>query len=85
MKRYEKTNHRELWGNVTKTPEIQVPKYFCMSCKKRLNNRCSFFNRPVIKDYNRCFYHTNYSPVSAAFRIPDNLEEIMREEEKKIA
>lgn len=62
------------------------PKYFCSSCSNLKNgNYCECFHRPVDAGYNRCFNHTNYKPVTVAFKAPENLEEIVRKEEKQIA
>ena len=86
MGKYEKTNHREICGHAHKGAKlIKPPEHYCEDCTKRCLNRCTFFQRPVVKDWNRCFYHSYYSPVAASFRCPDNLEEIMKAEEEKIA
>lgn len=65
--------------------KFPAPKYFCNSCDRCYNKRCSFFDRPIIPDYNRCYYHSKYSPVAIKFKAPDNLEQIIKEEEEKKA
>lgn len=85
MGNYIKSVHREFCGCVKKSEEVKPPIYYCYSCSCFCNNRCNFFNRPVIKDYNKCFHHTFYHPISAVFKTPDNLEEIIKAEEEKIA
>lgn len=53
------------------------PKYFCATCAKLKNgNFCDCFQRRVEADYNRCFNHSNYNPVLAIFKAPENIEEI---------
>lgn len=53
------------------------PKYFCATCAKLKNgNFCDCFQRRVEPDYNRCFNHSNYNPVLAVFKAPENIEEI---------
>ena len=84
-KYYDKSIHRMICGNTKKEEVVKAPKYFCSSCEKRCDNRCTFFHRPVVKDYNRCYYHSFYKPVAVVFKAPDNLEEIMEKEEQKIA
>lgn len=82
---YDNSIHRMVCGNAKKSAEVKTPKHFCQTCDKCDNNRCTFYNRPIVKDYNRCFNHSKYSPITVAFKAPDNLEEIVREEEKQIA
>lgn len=68
----------------TGTPQ---PKYYCATCLKlKNNNYCDCFQRPVEAEYNRCYNHSNYKPVLAVFKAPDNIDEIAAEaEEKKYA
>lgn len=82
---YEISIHRMICGNSRKLAEAKQPKYSCGSCTKCEGNRCTFYNRPIVKDYNRCFSHSQYSSISVEFKAPTNLEEIVREEEKQIA
>ena len=82
---YDNSIHRMVCGNARKTEEVKTPKHLCQSCSKCVENRCTFYNRPIVKDYNRCFNHSHYAPVTVAFKAPDNLEELVREEEKQIA
>lgn len=82
---YDKSIHRMVCGNAKKEKEIKTPDFYCESCSKRCENRCTFYNRPIVKDYNRCFNHSAYAPITVAFKAPDNLEELVREEEKQIA
>lgn len=76
---YDYSMHRYLFGSKRKEAEIKEPKYFCGSCEKCINNRCMVFQRHVIPDYNRCFYHSNYSPHVVLFKPITNLEEIVLE------
>lgn len=68
---------------VSKKQEVQPePKYYCSSCTKCTNSFCSTYNRHVEPDFNKCFNHSNYNPIKAAFKVPDNLLELMKMEEK---
>lgn len=64
--------------------EIPIPKYLCNTCNKCIQNRCQVFKRYVEPSYNKCFYHSNYSPIIAEFKPPVNLKEIMEQEEKEL-
>ena len=68
-----------------KNKEQPLPKYLCKSCTKCEENRCTFYNRPIIKDYNRCFNHSNYHPVASKYVSPVNIEDIALEEENKLS
>ena len=81
---YEKSYHRDIVGIARKKEEVKIPQRFCNSCTKCITNRCNFFSRPV-QFYNRCFYHSFYSPLSISFRSPENLEEIIQREELRHA
>lgn len=60
------------------------PKYYCATCLKlKDGNYCDCFQRPVDKNYHRCFNHSNYNPINAVFKAPDNIEEIALENEMK--
>ena len=66
--------------------EIPQPKHYCSTCTKlKSDNTCDCFKRRVEPNYNRCFFHSYYSPVAVSFKAPANLEEIIQEEEKRIA
>lgn len=81
---YEKSNHRAICGNGKKAEqEVIPPKYHCSSCTKCAKNWCSFFNRHIEKDFNRCFNHSNYSPILASFKPQKNLEELIEKEQEK--
>lgn len=62
---------------VTKLP--QIPKYHCASCKKQCDGWCSFFNRHVVLDYNKCFNHSFYNQLTK-YVEPPRLKEIVMEE-----
>lgn len=67
-----------------KKTEQPQPKYFCATCTKlKDGNYCDCFQRPVDKDYNRCFNHSSYSPIVAVFKAPENIEEIALANEVK--
>lgn len=55
---------------------LPIPKYYCRSCKRCNNKKCSFFNRYVELDYNKCFYHSNYNPTATKYVSPVNIKEI---------
>lgn len=64
--------------------EVPEPKWHCASCLKlKEDNKCDCFNRRVEPNFNRCFYHSHYSPVVASFKAPTNLEEIVKQEEER--
>lgn len=61
------------------------PKYLCATCTKlKEGSFCDCFQRPVDKDYNRCFNHSNYNPIVAVFKAPENIEEVALANEEKI-
>lgn len=82
---YVKSIHRMICGSVKKEEAVKAPDFYCESCSKRCENRCTFYNRYIVKDYNRCFNHSLYAPTTITFKIPDNLEEIIQKEEKQVA
>jgi len=68
---YEKSYHRELFKNAKRADiwDLKPPIFFCETCTNCTDNRCSIFQRYVIEDYNRCFNHSNYTPIKAAFKL----------------
>ena len=66
-----------------KEKEVKTPAYFCTNCTNNTNSFCSFYGRRINGDFNRCFNHSNYSPVSTKYRTPTRLNEIIEIEEKK--
>lgn len=65
--------------------EIPQPKHYCSTCAKLKSDKtCILFERRVEPDYNRCFFHSYYSPIEASFKVSANLEEIIKEEEKRM-
>ena len=64
--------------------DIPTPSYYCRDCNKRCGNRCTFFSRPIDMNFNRCFNHSFYSPIHAAFRATANLEQIVIEQQEKL-
>lgn len=82
---YDKSIHRMICGSVKKEKEIKTPDFYCESCEKRCGNRCTFYNRPIVKDYNRCFNHSNYSPIQAVFKAKEDLEKIIEEEQERLS
>lgn len=69
--------------NNKEASDVPEPKYHCASCLKLKGTTCDCFKRRVEPNYNRCFFHSNYSPVVASFKAPTNLEEIIKEEEER--
>lgn len=62
---------------INATPQ---PKYYCESCTKMTAGCvCQCFNRRVEPKFNRCFFHTSYSPVAQTYRSPENIQEIAYE------
>lgn len=55
---------------------LPIPKYYCNSCKRCNNKRCSFFDRYIEQDYNKCFYHSSYNPIATKYVSPPNIKEI---------
>lgn len=82
--KYEQSFRRMSIGNASKKEDIKTPKYFCKTCTKCVNSRCSVFDRHIEPDYNRCFNHSNYSPNIVPFKAPSNIEEIAKDNEGKI-
>lgn len=67
-----------------KQEQERVPEHYCRTCGNRKDNHCDVFKRHVDIDYNRCFNHTNYPIRQISFKAPENLEEIMENESKRI-
>ena len=65
--------------------EPELPQFKCRSCNNCDGNRCSFFNRKVEPNFNKCFNHTFYNPEAIKFVPTSNFEELVREEEKQVA
>ena len=85
-KTYEPTLHRNARGNgKSKELDVKPPKFHCNSCTKRVENRCTFFNRHIEPDLNKCYYHSNYSPVLASFKVQENLDELVEKEQEKLS
>lgn len=63
--------------------EFKVPKYFCKTCSKCQDKRCQVFKR-YVEENNRCFYHSNYSPIEAEFVPTVSMKDVI-EEMKKIS
>lgn len=55
---------------------LPIPKYYCRSCNRCINKRCSFFDRYVEPDYNKCFNHSDYKPTVTKYVSPVNIKEI---------
>ena len=66
---YQSSNHRQLFGNAKKASyqDVYPPIFYCETCANRCEDYCMLFKRHVLSDFNRCFFHTNYTPVSACF------------------
>lgn len=81
-------NYQELLSHEArvflKKTEKPQPQYYCSSCLKLKDGSfCSCFQRRVEADYNRCYNHSNYDPIVTPFRVPANIDEIVRENEEK--
>ena len=61
--------------------EIAIPSYRCKSCHNCSNNWCSVFNRHVIPDYNKCFYHSLYHTTTSVYTTPDEIRELSKVED----
>ena len=72
-----------IYKHKKKEREVQQPKYYCCDCKKRCENRCTFYDRPIIVNLNRCFNHSYYSPITALFKAKEDLEEVIKEQQHK--
>lgn len=62
--------------------DVKTPNFYCRSCENNCDKHCSFYDRPVDPNYNRCFNHTFYHPIAIRFKAPSNLEEIVQKEEE---
>lgn len=63
---------------------MPIPKYTCASCTKLKDGYfCDCFIRPVDKDNNKCFNHSNYVARVVVFKAPENLDTMVEEQEKK--
>lgn len=60
-----------------------MPEHKCADCTKSKNEKCLCFNRPIDLDYNKCFFHSFYTPYVINFEPPENLEQIMAKEEEE--
>lgn len=79
---YQKSLHSIFCGRARK--EKEIPKYHCSSCTKCIKSYCQYFNRHVIPSFNKCFFHSQYTPITGLFKVTDNLEEIIEKEQEKI-
>jgi len=62
--------------------DVPEPKYYCSSCLKLKDEMtCDCFKRRVEPNYNRCFFHSFYTPQPISFAVVSNLEELMQLEE----
>ena len=61
--------YRKFAGHAKKAniTDILPPTFFCETCNYCENSRCTIYKRPVCPDYNRCTYHTDYTPIRANF------------------
>lgn len=59
----------------------QIPTKYCSNCANCTKGFCGVHARPVDKNYNRCFYHSYYQPNSTVFKVANNLDEIMKQEQ----
>ena len=79
---YEKSTHRMSCDYVSKTENVEEPKFYCATCTKLESGKyCACYKRRVEADYNRCFNHSAYNPALFNFKTPENIEEIIKEEE----
>ena len=68
-----------LFKRCKSSKEVLGAKYFCNCCTKKTDDsRCLCFGRRIEPDYNRCYFHSNYTPIVAQFKVQDNLEQTMR-------
>lgn len=66
--------------------EVKTPAFKCYDCQHCDGTKCDFYNRPVDTRLNRCFNHSNYViPTQTTFKVTDNLEEIIKEEQEKLS
>ena len=66
-----------------KSKESKIPAFYCKSCNSNCNGYCSFYSRKIKENNNKCFNHSNYSPVATKFKAPEHLNEIIEREEKE--
>lgn len=64
--------------------KIPTPDFYCESCSKFQNKRCTFYGRPVKQD-NRCFNHSFYHTVATKYQSPENIAEIAQSREDRVA
>ena len=73
-------------AQVARTERIEqpMPKHNCATCTKcQGGNRCQVFNRHIVDDYNRCFFHSNYRSTLVVYKTPENLVEMVLRNEAK--
>lgn len=63
--------------------EITTPTYKCLSCAKRNENRCEFYQRPIENLYNKCFNHSMYH-TAPIFREHPNLDEFVKKQQENL-
>jgi len=60
------------------------PKYVCATCVKlSADNQCPVFQRPVVPNENRCFYHSTYQPIVVIFRPVRDTDAMIEDGEGK--
>lgn len=60
-----------------------MTRHYCNTCGRCQNNSCSFFQRHVEPDYNRCSMHTDFNKSYAVYKSPskEELEAIIKANE----
>lgn len=61
----------------------QIPTKFCSTCSHCTGDcYCTTHNRRIEKNYNRCFFHSNYQPQQQTFKVNPVLDEIIKQEQE---
>lgn len=63
--------------------KLPTPVFYCESCEKCISGYCSFYERRVNTNFNRCFNHSNYHTVATKYQSPENITEIALNREKQ--
>ena len=63
--------------------DIATPNFYCRECSKITGDSfCTFYQREVDPNRNRCYNHSYYLPFSTSFTVPPSLDENVENQNK---
>jgi hypothetical protein len=76
-------SYKRVSNNIIGEKKQPMPEYPCITCSHCSGKWCNCFNRHVDITFNRCFYHSNYRPIEAVFKVQEGLEQVIEREEAR--